>query len=119
MTVSLTLVTVLEHHRLKDFSEIQLVLFSIIEMTMGAAVLLFGKEFFISYSNAIDNITETERKIGIINGIHALTQERTTPSAPKTTTKPSSRPVWNTSSWKTSLTPRTGWTCRKSIEYGG
>lgn len=43
MTLSLILVTILEHHKLKDFSDIQLVLFSLMEMSMGGAVLLFGK----------------------------------------------------------------------------
>ena len=43
MTVSLILITVLEHHKLKDFSDLQLILFSLVEMSMGGAVLLFGK----------------------------------------------------------------------------
>lgn len=72
MTVSLILVTTLEHHKLKDFSDFQLVMFSMMEMSMGAAVLLYGKEFFISYSNAMDNITETEHKIGVITSKFSL-----------------------------------------------
>ena len=55
-------ITLLQHHQLNDFSPLELVMFAFLEMTLGAASALFAKEFFISYFNAIDNITETERK---------------------------------------------------------
>ena len=42
-TLSLILVTVLEHHKLDDFNDLELILFALIEMSLGAAVLLFGK----------------------------------------------------------------------------
>ena len=62
MSISLILITILEHHKLNDFNTLELLLFAFVEMTLGAAVLLYAKEFFISYFNAMDNITETERK---------------------------------------------------------
>lgn len=43
MTISLILITTLEHHKLNDFSDLELTLFAFIEMTLGGAVLLFGK----------------------------------------------------------------------------
>jgi len=57
MTVSLLFVATLENNKVDDLSEAQLTIFSVFEVVMGAAVLLFGKEFFISYFNALDNIT--------------------------------------------------------------
>ena len=79
MTLSLILVTVLEHHKLDDFNDLELILFALIEMSLGAAVLLFGKEFFISYWNAIENITETERKEGVITSNFPSKVEKNNP----------------------------------------
>lgn len=56
-------------------------------------MLLFAKEFFISYFNARDNITETERKLDIITSIPVLTQKRITRSKTRSTTISCSAPI--------------------------
>ena len=43
MTVSLLLLATIENNKVDDFSDLQLTFFSIFEVSMGAAVLLFGK----------------------------------------------------------------------------
>lgn len=66
MVLSLVLVATVESTKINELSELQLTLFAIFEIVVGASVLLFAKEFFISFFNARDNITETERKLDII-----------------------------------------------------
>ena len=85
-------VTAYEHHQLNDLTNLELVIFAVIEMTLGTALILFIKEFSISYYNTTENITETERKAKIITGIICIIQAKTILSLGRTITSPSLNP---------------------------
>lgn len=53
-------------------------MFGVFEITIGGCFLLFLKQFFISYFNAKDNITESQRLLDIISSKKEAIQKKTT-----------------------------------------
>lgn len=69
MTITILLISFLENNKteIEGFNNLQISLFVMYLTFISLCVFYYGKEFFSTYFNVIDNITATEKDDGFIS----------------------------------------------------